>query len=380
MPPLPHRKKPTIKDVAAKAGVSNATVSFVLNNRAGQAISEKVRQRVLLVAKQLNYHPSAAAAGLARQRTHNVAVVFYRDEELISNHFYSFVVQGAIKEAIAREYNLLFSFLPGEYRGYADLPKIVRENNVEGVMLVRETAPRLVRDIEARGIPVVAIDHFPRLTGVQAIEIDNHLGGRLAGEHLLGLGHRRIACVFAALDRPSIAARLQGFRTAMEAAGLRFSPRSQLIRADCLSFASGRAAAERVLGGASPPTALFCANDEMAAGVLRAALDRGLPVPRSLSVVGFDDIVMSNYSYPPLTTVGVDKEALGVAAMDWLIELVERGQRQPGTRLAAVSLVVRESTASPARDVAAARSSGGGEPGGRSARRAGKRVAPAVAR
>ncbi len=345
MPPLPHRKKPTIKDVAAKAGVSSATVSFVLNNRPGQAISDKVRKRVQRVAEQLNYHPSAAAAGLARKRTHNVAVVFYRNQELISNHFYSFVVQGAIKEAIRREYNLLFSFLPGEYRGYADLPKIVRENNVEGVILVRETNARLVRDIEVRGIPVVAIDHFPPLTGVQAIEIDNQHGGRLAAEHLLGLGHRRLAFVHGALDRPSIAARAAGFRAGLEAAGVRLTQRGHLLRAADLTFEGGREAAERVLGRAQRPTALFCANDEMAAGVLAAARGLGIAVPRELSVVGFDDITMSNYTDPPLTTVGVDKEALGVEAMTWLIELVERGRRDPQTRLTPVSLVERASTA-----------------------------------
>jgi DNA-binding LacI/PurR family transcriptional regulator len=345
MPPLPHLKKPTIKDVAARAGVSSATVSFVLNNRPGQAISEKVRKRVLRVAEQLNYHPSATAAGLARKRTHNVAIVFYRDEQLISNHFYSFVVQGAIKEAIRREYNLLFSFLPDEYRGYANLPKIVRENNVEGVILVRETSPKLVRDIEARGIPVVVIDHFPPLTGVQAIEIDNHHGGRLAAEHLVQLGHRQIVFVHAALDRPSIAARGEGFRAGLQGAGLRFTERGNLVRAIDLSFEGGRAAAERVLARPGRPTALFCANDEVAAGVLRAAHLLGLDVPRDVSVIGFDDITMSNYTYPPLTTVGVNKEALGVEAMSWLIELVERGRRDPQTRLTAVKLIERQSTA-----------------------------------
>ncbi|MBN2196341.1 MAG: LacI family DNA-binding transcriptional regulator [Polyangiaceae bacterium] len=347
MPPLPHQKKPTIKDVAAKAGVSSATVSFVLNNRPGQAISDKVRKRVLRIAEQLNYHPSATAAGLARKRTHNMGVVFYRDEQLISNAFYSFVVQGVIKEAIRREYNLLFSFLPVEYRGYADLPKIVRENNVEGVILVRETSPRLVKDIEARGIPVVAIDNFPPLKGVQSIEIDNRHGGRIAADHLVALGHRRIAFLQAAMDRPSIAERGQGFRAGLEAAGLRFSPRTHLVRAAELTFDGGRDAAERMFASPHRPSAVFCANDEVAAGVLRAALLRGLAVPRDLSVVGFDDITMSNYTYPPLTTVGVDKEALGVEAMSWLIELVERGRRDPSTRLAAVSLVERQTTARP---------------------------------
>jgi len=102
-------KKPTIKDVASRAGVSIATVSFVLNKHPGEVISEGVKKKVWAAARALDYHPSATAAGLARKRTRNVAIIFYKDEETISNQFYSFVIQGAIKEAIEKHYNLLFS-------------------------------------------------------------------------------------------------------------------------------------------------------------------------------------------------------------------------------------------------------------------------------
>jgi DNA-binding LacI/PurR family transcriptional regulator len=117
-------KRSTIRDVAKAAGVSTATVSFVLNEHPGEVISEKVRLRVRQVARELDYHPSASAAGLARKRTRNVAIIFYRWDTAISNQFYSFVVQGAIKEAIEQEHNLLFSDLNRAYRGHADLPKV----------------------------------------------------------------------------------------------------------------------------------------------------------------------------------------------------------------------------------------------------------------
>src|SRR6187401_3039623 len=127
------KKAPTIKDVALKAGVSTATVSFVLNNRRGEAISLPIQDRVRQAAKVLEYFPSASAAGLARRRTRNVAVLFYQSAHLISNLFYSSVIQGAIREAARREYNLMFSYVDHEYRGPSDLPQAIRERNAEGV-------------------------------------------------------------------------------------------------------------------------------------------------------------------------------------------------------------------------------------------------------
>ena len=140
-------KRATIKDVAKRASVSTATVSFVLNDNPNETISSAVRQRVLEAARHLNYHASAAAASLARKRIRNVGLVFYNEDDTIANHFYSFVVQGAIKEAIQRDYNLLFSYVEAAYRSYQDLPKIVREKNAEGVLLMRHAHPKMVADM-----------------------------------------------------------------------------------------------------------------------------------------------------------------------------------------------------------------------------------------
>ena len=342
-------KKPTIKDVAQRAGVSIATVSFVLNNRPGQVISERVKKRVWRAAEQLKYHPSAAAAGLARKRTHNVAIIFYREENQISNQFYSFVVQGAVKEAIRRQYNLLFSYLPHEYAGYSDLPKVIREKNAEGAIFVQHVDERLVRDIEARGIPVVAIDNFPHISKLNSLQIDNRRGGQLAAEHLLELGHQHLAFLYSGLDRPSIAERAEGFEGAIVQRGLSYSVRNNLIECSAFTFEAGYEEMLRVFARKRRPTGLLCANDEIAAGALRAAHELGLSVPRDVSVVGFDNISMSAYTDPPLTTVAVDKEALGSRAMDRLLELVEQDGRAsvPIKEIVPVELVVRQSTSRP---------------------------------
>jgi LacI family transcriptional regulator len=337
-------KRPTIKDVAKKAGVSIATVSFVLNNRPGQAISERVRQKVWKAAEQLDYHPTAAAAGLARKRTHNVAIVFYRNEHLMANSFYSFAIQGAIKEAIGREYNLLFSFIEKEYEGSSDLPKLIRERNAEGALFVQSIHPELVKDIQARGVPVVAIDHYPAASGFSSIQIDNRRGGQVAAEHLLSLGHTDLGVLWAEKHRPSISDRMQGFIDTATEQGIKLGARSGLFEAKSLTFDSGYLKAKELFSKPKYPRALFCVNDEMAAGALRAAHEAGIRVPGDLSVVGFDDITMSNYVDPPLTTVGVDKESLGRLAMKHLLERVENRELAPATEVVSVALVERMST------------------------------------
>ena len=300
-------KRATIKDVAKRAGVSTATVSFVLNQNPKEAISETVRARVLEAARALSYHPSAAAAALARRRVRNVALVFYKDDDTITNPFYSFVVQGAIKEAIERDYDLLFSYVDATYAGYESLPKIVREKNAGGVLFMRRIEPRMVADIQALGIPVVAVDEMPRIEGLNSVQIDNKKGGTLAAEHLFRLGHEH---------------------------------------RDALSFWDGYEVARQLIEK-QRLTALFCANDEMAAGVLRAGHELGLEIPRDLSVVGFDDIIMSNYTDPPLTTVKVVKEHMGRRAMTRLVELVERTDTRVKVEVAPVELVVRQSSGRP---------------------------------
>jgi LacI family transcriptional regulator len=320
----------------------------VLNRHPNEAISEKVKQRVWQAARALDYHPSAAAAGLARKRTRNVAIIFYKDERAISNQFYSFVIQGAVKETTRQQYNLLFSYVDTTYQGYQDLPKVIQERNAEGALFMRQIHPKMIRDIQRRGIPVVTIDHYPAMKQVNTLQIDNRRGGQLAAQHLIELGHSRVGILLAATNRPSISERAEGFRAAFAQSGLGRSARVTSHHCESFTFAGGYQESLRVLKQKRTLTALFSANDEMAAGALRAARELGRRVPEDLSVVGFDDITMSNYTDPPLTTVGVVKEQLGQRAMQRLLELVETRNGALERETVPVELIVRKSTARPA--------------------------------
>lgn len=339
-------KRSTIRDVAERAQVSTATVSFVLNNNPNEAISDKVKKRVLEAAAALSYHPSATAAGLKRKHTHNVGLIFYKEDDAIANQFYSYVVQGAVKEAVERDYNLLFSFMGSSYTGFNDLPKVIRERNVEGVLFIRQTLPKMIRDLQSFGLPIVAIDNTPRIKGIDSLQIDNRLGAGLAAAHLVELGHRRLAFLGPVEAPPSVEERAEGFTERATSFG---APKPQLISAAEFNFDAAYAATLKALKtkGKPPPTAIFCANDLMAAGALRAAREAALHVPRDLSVIGFDDIAMSRYTDPPLTTIGVVKEHLGRRAMGLLIERIQGSTAKTQAELAPVSLVLRSSTAPP---------------------------------
>ena len=337
---------PTIKDVAKKAGVSITTVSFVLNNRPNVTISEEVKKRVWKVAREMDYHPSAMAAGLAGRRTRNLGVVFYQEDKVISNQFYSFVIEGMVKEAVDKNFNLLFSYLGNAYEGYQNLPQIIREKNVDGVLLIGRVEAKMVKDIQGRRLPVLAIDNYPFLRAIDTIQIDNKQGGLVAVEHLIGLGHKNIGLLTIAKGRPSIEERKDGWRTAHAKYDLAAND-AFAFECESLSFQGGYEKTKEILKKNKKITALFCVNDEMAAGALRAAREIGRGVPSDLSVVGFDNITMSHYTDPPLTTVSAAKEYMGKLAVSRMLEMIENKETPPKRQEVPVELIVRNSTAKP---------------------------------
>jgi LacI family transcriptional regulator len=348
-------KPATIKDVAKRAGVSITTVSFVLNKRPGQSISEPVSKRVIAAAQALQYSPRASAVGLAGHRTRNVGIVFHEDPIAISNLFHSHVVEGAVKETIERDYNLLFSYVEGLYRGPQNLPRIIQQRNLDGLVLLHLVSPKMIAELRERKIPVVAIDNEPAVKQLDTIQFDGRGGSSLAAEHLLSLGHERLAYLYGAIERPSIRDRFNGFKDALAGRGIAFDAEKHTHQAE-FSYRGGYQGGLELLKKHKRVTGICVANDEMAAGTLRAARELGRRVPHDLSVVGFDDITMSQHTSPPLTTVRVDKEGLGRQAIKRLIELIEakadaKSKRSPDHKreVLPVELVIRESTARPKR-------------------------------
>jgi len=338
-----HVSRPTLEQVARAAGVSKATASKVLNRRPN--ISSQTRLRVEQAIDELGYVPTTGPR--ERDRLQKVNVVFNTLVNLYSMH----VLEGIVAAAHAQGVEVLVDMTdPGQEDGPLS-PVWIRRLSAHGrtgVIVVTAELTAEQRDLmRALGLSVVLIDPLNPLDDeVVSVGATNFTGGRQATQHLLDLGHRRIA--FAGGPTGSIASheRLQGYLSAMASAGATVDP--ELVLAQEFSVPAGLEMAGVFLSGPRPPTAIFAGCDASALGVIEAARQRGLRVPQDLSVVGFDDTYMAVSSAPPLTTVQQPISDMGRVALRTLLQQA-RGERADSHHVQlSTQLVVRGSTA-PAR-------------------------------
>ena len=336
------RRRPTSRDVANLAGVSRTTVSLVLNNVPGVNISPETRQRVLDAARQLNYYPDVSARRLASGRTRTIALVWHRGPDATYRDvFLPGLLQGITRAARHYGYYLLFRPIePDEPDdSYAEL---ARGRHADGLIL---SGPRsddtLLMDLYGEGFPLVLHGQLPG-TDIPSVDVDNVRGAMQAVGHLLALGHQRIGIITNA--PPAYTAsqqRLEGYRRALEAAGIPFD--ESLVRYGNFDEESGQAAMVSLLDLPHPPTALFVASDMVAVGALKAIQDRGLRVPEDVALVSFDDVTIARFVTPPLTTVRVPAFGLGWAAGELLIRIIEQDLPRELHVLLETELIVRGS-------------------------------------
>ncbi|MDN4173367.1 LacI family DNA-binding transcriptional regulator [Nocardioides sp. SOB77] len=328
----------TMQQVAAEAGVSVSTVSKVLNGRYG--VSPATAQHVTGVITRLGYEASLVARSLRNRRT-NVIGVLVADFEPFSTE----VLKGAA-DAIRDSGFELVAYSAGgrvdEHVGWERryLSRVMG-TLVDGAVLVTPT----VTDVQYDG-PVVAVDPHTGRSSLPTVAGDNLQGARLGVDHLLGLGHTRIGMVTGRPDLVSAQLRERGYREAHAAAGLPVD--ESLLALGAFEAEQAREAAHRLLALPDPPTAVFGANDLSALAVLEVAAERGLDVPRDLSVIGFDNVPESALSDPPLTTVEQPIRRMGRDAVALLLALLD-GAAVADTQLTLpTTLVTRRSTAAPA--------------------------------
>lgn len=334
-------KRATMADVARLAGVSRTTVSFVLNDVPNVNISEEARRRVLEAARQLDYYPDAAARSLARRRTQTIGLVLCQTLDRISQDaFLPEVIRGVSSVTGERGYRVLLESVEDVTRPNAYIG-LVRQAHIDGMILSgpRSDDSQLLR-LRQEGFPVVLMGQLPQAE-LAFVDVDNVNAARMAVQHLIGLGHRRIACITnAPLEYTAAADRLRGYQMALETAGLPFD--SNLVRYGDFTERSGFEAMLSLLGLPQRPTAVFVGSDVVALGVLRAARLAGLNVPRDLALVGFDDIPLAQYIDPPLTTVRLPAQRLGAQAAQMLIRMLEQGTAA-SSLLLDTELVIRQS-------------------------------------
>ncbi len=325
--------------MAARAGVSRTTVSFVINRRTDVQIPPETWRRVEAAAIDLGYHPHGAARQLAAGTSLTLGLVLRQSaEQVVADALLADTLWGLAAAARAGGYRVLVEpFAPGDGT-YADLLRSARTDGlvVSGPRDDDQDLAALVRD----GFPIVLQGSRPDLDA-PSVDVDNRAGARGAVEHLIALGHRRIGCITnAPLAYTAAVERLAGYRDALEGAGIAFDV--ALVAEGAFDAASGHSAMAQLLARADP-TAVFVASDVVAIGALRGLRDAGLQVPTDVSVVGFDDIPIAAHLDPPLTTVHLPANDLGETAGRLLVDRVA-GRPVPARTLLPTQLVVREST------------------------------------
>ncbi len=301
----------TISDVARAAQVSKATVSLVLNDAPG--VSDATRERVRGVMRELDYHPDALARSFSSRRTEAVALVLPPFREALEDPYYTGLLYGVLEAVRDRGYKLLLEVADARFTQQELWKGLFERKRVDGLLVATPKADQqYLTEVAARSYPALLINgELPELPELDYVGYDDFRCGHDAAYYLIGLRHTRIAHVSGPANQLSAVRRQEGFREALSRARLPIPP--QYVQPGDYVRASGRRALRALLEltAAERPTAVFCANDAMALGVLDAAREAGLQVPRDLSIVGVDDTGAAAAADPPLTTFRQDVARLG---------------------------------------------------------------------
>lgn len=328
---------PTIRQVAEAARVSVATVSRVVSG-SPHRVSQATRDRVLAAAARLRYQPNLVARGLKKRVTHTIGLIVPD----ISNPFFPAIARGI--EDVANRAGLAVLLC----NTYEDLAKeraylaLLRKRMVDGLIFATVGANTAhLRMLRREGVPVVLVARAPDRVRIDAVLVDNRRGARQATEHLLRLGHRRIAFIGGPAALPVARERLAGYRDALAAGGIRAS--RALVCDGGFRAEGGRAAVAALISRRVPFTAIVAGNDLMAIGAMEELRRRGRRLPRDVAVVGFDDITFASLVEPPLTTVAQPKYRMGCLAMERMLELLNGGTSTPRRLVLEPRLIIRRS-------------------------------------
>lgn len=334
----------TLKDVAAHAGVSFSTVSNVINNHSGD-VGVETRERVLASIRALNYRPNVAARQLRNAHARVLALTIPN----FANPYFSDVVGSIVQEAEALDRTVLIDYTRGERSEELLVVSGMRPHLIDGVILYALGLD--LADVQPDHVPIPIVTFGENLANApyDMVEIDNVAAARLAAEHLVRLGRRRIGFVGASDDPRNVPAhsRLQGYREALEAAGLPVDPRL-IASFTPASFGrvNGMEGMQRLLTQGPPPDAVLCFNDLVALGAMKVLRDTGFRIPDDVGVVGIDDIEEGRFTTPALTTIAPDKSELGRLLVSLLVARIDGSRSGPPERFdPSFRLVVRQSTA-----------------------------------
>lgn len=305
----------TIKDIARMAGVSTTAVSFVLNNRSG--VSEATREKVQQIIQQTGFTPNVHTRRLNLGKSFTIHVVLRQYDYSLFNQFVMETLSGIFREGKALGYSFIFT-LVDDQMDCEQIIESVRSKDCDGVILNQVSDPTLIRRLQAEQIPFVCADtHLPRDTSLPMVEVDHYGAAYQAARYLHQHGHTQIGFIGPEYHAGTLA----GFSDYLKEAGLIYDP--NWICKVPFSQRSVEAAIGQLLSNDRLPTAIVCVGDAFAIDVMSGIKARGLKIPEDISVMGTDDLLISRYLEPPLTTMTFDKEELGAKAMQLLYKIIQ---------------------------------------------------------
>ncbi len=325
-----------IKDVARKAGVSISTVSRVINE--SKIVKPETHEKVMKAIDELGYKPNAIARSLKIKNTKTIGILIPD----ISNQFYPEVVRGIEDIANMYEYNIFLCNTDQDKEKEIQYFDVMAEKQVDGVVFIgNEVSPELYKKFKTYGIPIILIgtDH----EAIPSVTIDNVGASRAIMKYLIKKGHRRIGIITGKhYDPVTYGTRMEGYKKALEENEIPFL--EELVIEGGYRFKSGYEGAKKFMDMEEPPTAIFVANDEMAIGAMRAALEQGIAIPDELAIVGFDNIDMAGKVFPALTTVAQPMYEMGAIGMRVLTKILNEETLETEKIVLNYSILERESS------------------------------------
>lgn len=327
-----------MRDVAEQAGVSVTTVSHVINN--SRPVNPETRTRVEQAMQVLGYHPNVLARSLRRGKTQTIGVILPDN----ANPYFAEVARGIEDTSFSQGYSVVLCNSDNNLEKEHLYTNVLIEKQVDGIIFVAAgLSEENINNLQKRGVPSVLVDR--QVSGVQldSVFADNRVGGYLATNHLINLEHRSIACITGPKGVRSSSERIAGYQQALDAADIPTNP-GWVVEGD-FQYQSGYSAAQQLIKAGATPSAIFACNDLMAIGAYRYAHENQLNIPGDISIIGFDDIRLAEYTNPPLTTIHQSKDRMGALAAEMLLERIANGNLAFRHEIVAVQLVVRSSTA-----------------------------------
>jgi LacI family transcriptional regulator len=331
----------TLHDLARELNLSIATISRALSRP--EDVAPRTRQRVLAAVHRHGYTPNGTRRSLRTQQTRTIGVIVSD----IRNLFFAAVVKAIEDEARANGYSVLICNADEDSAKEEAALQLLLDRKVSGVINCSTGANLdLLRAFQKSGAVLVDLDRESGLKNVDTVVVDNRLGAELATQHLAALGHREIATIAGPQHLSNARGRLAGFEDSLRNHGI--PVKKAYVQFGDFRQESGYRCAQRLLSLRRPPTALFVANVEMAAGVIAFVRDKGVAIPREISVVSFDDSFWARYMDPPLSVIAQPMEQMGKCTMELLLARLRRG-KPAQTLVFPPELIIRQSTAPPSR-------------------------------